>query len=69
MIGSKTYRIAIEETVVGEFEIAASTAEEAMTIAEEEYKKGAFVLAPGEVSFKQMAIIKPTKAATEWVEF
>ena len=36
----KKYIIAIEETVVQEFEIKADTAEKAMEIAEEQYKKG-----------------------------
>lgn len=65
----KKYIIAIEETVVQEFEIKADTAEKAMEIAEEQYKKGMLVISPGEAQFKQMAIVKPDNEATEWCEF
>ena len=49
----KKFTIAIEETVVQEFE--------------EKYNKGEFVLAPGEVQFRQMASIGDDP--TEWKEF
>lgn len=65
----KKFVIAIEETLVQEFEVAAANAEEAMEIAEEQYKKGVLVLSSGEAQFKQMAIVKPEKEATEWCEF
>ena len=61
--------VAIEETVVQEFEIVAETAEKAMEIAESRYKEGTLVLSAGEVQFRQMAIVKPKKEATEWCEF
>lgn len=63
------FTIAIEEIVVGEFEVEANDAEEAMEFAENKYRNGKFLLIPGEVQFKQMAIIQPTKEATEWCEF
>ena len=63
------FKIAIEETVVGEFEVEAENAGEALEIAEEKYKKGELVLEPGEVQFKQMAVIAPSKEVTEWKEF
>lgn len=66
---NKKFVIAIEETSVQEFEIIADTAEKAMEIAEEQYIKGVLVLCPGEVQFRQMAIVKPEKDATEWCEF
>lgn len=65
----KKYIIAIEETVVQEFEIMADTAEKAMKIVEEQYKKGILVISSGEAQFKQMAIVKPDNEATEWCEF
>ena len=65
----KKYIIAIEETVVQEFEIKADTAEKAMEIAEEQYKKGMLIISPGEAQIKQMAIVKPDNEATEWCEF
>ena len=65
----KKYIIAIEETVVQEFEIKADTAEKAMEIAEEQDKKGMLIISPAEAQFKQMAIVKPDNEATEWCEF
>ena len=65
----KKFIIAIEETVVDTFEVEANSAEEAMEIAEENYGNGEFVLKPGEVTFKQMSVIKPSEESTEWVEF
>jgi len=63
------FTICIEENVIAEFEVEAKDAEEAMKIVEEKYYKGEFVLAPGEVSSRQMAIVKPESEACEWVEF
>lgn len=40
-----------------------------MEIAEEQYKKGVLVLCPGEVHFRQMAIVAPEDEVTEWCEF
>lgn len=65
----KKYTIAIEETVVKEFEVYAGDSEEAMKIAEKKYKNGEFILNPGEVQFKQMCILKPENEVTEWSEF
>lgn len=65
----KCFKIAIEETVVSEFEVIAENADEAMEIAEMNYRKGKFVLEPGEVQFKQMAIVAPENEVSEWTEF
>lgn len=65
----KKYTIAIEETVVDEFEVEANDAETAVCIAKEKYHKGEFVLAPGEVHSKQIAIISPSEECIEWIEF
>ena len=65
----KKFRIAIEETVVDEFDIYANDAEEAMRIAEKKYRKGEIVLEPGDCQFRQMAIVRPNNEVTEWVEF
>lgn len=64
----KKYKIAIEETVVDEFDIYANSAEDAMRIAEEKYKNGEIILSPGECQCSKMAIIKPDNEATEWTE-
>ncbi len=65
----KKYIITIEEMISENFEIEAETAEEAMDIAEHKYNIGEFVLAPGNLVAKQMAITEPNNAATEWTEF
>lgn len=63
------YTVTIEETVSQGFEVEAESAEEAMKIAEEKYHNGEFVLEPGELVAKQMAITSPESEATEWTEF
>lgn len=65
----KKYTIAIEETVVKEFEVYAKDSEEVMKIAERKYRNGEFILDPGEIQFAQMCILKPASEVTEWGEF
>lgn len=65
----KKFVITIEETVSQNFEVEAENAEQAMEIAEDKYRNGEFVLEPGNIIFKQMAITEPTNEATEWIEF
>lgn len=65
----KKYVIVIEEIVSKEFVVEAKDAEEAMEIAEEKYENGEFVLDPGNLVSKQMAITEPDDEATEWCEF
>ena len=63
----KKFIIAIEETVVQEFEVMAEDSIEALEIAEQKYRKGELVLEPGEVQFRQMASVGDEP--TEWREF
>ena len=65
----KKYTVAIEETVVKEFEVEANDLGEALDIAKNKYHKGEFVISSGEVQFKQIAIVKPHCESTEWNEF
>ena len=65
----KKYTIAIEETVVDQFEIEANDFIEAIDIAKEKYRKGELVVSPGEVQFRQIAVISPSYDCTEWSEF
>ena len=63
------YVIAIEKTLVQEFDISANNAEVAFRMAVDYYKNGTSVITQGEVQFKQMAIIAPYNEATDWKEF
>ncbi len=65
----KKYIVAIEETIVQEFELAADNADEALNVAKEKYRNGEFVLDAGEVQLKQMSVILPQDKATEWTKF
>ena len=65
----KKYVVTIEEAISQDFEIEAETSEDAMKIAEEKYNSGEFVLEPGNLSAKQMAITSPDDEVTEWSEF
>lgn len=63
------YKVAIEETCVQEFEVEAEDSILALGIAESKYKNGAFALEPGEIQFRQMAVVSPSNESTEWIEF
>lgn len=63
------YIITIEETVAKDFEIEASSADEAYETAEQKYKSGRFILDPGECQFRQIAITGPRDECAEWREF
>ena len=65
----KTFTIAIEETVVEEFKVIANDVEEALKIAEHKYRNEEFILCPGEVQSRQMAVLNLSNEVTEWVEF
>lgn len=65
----KKFIIAIEEMVSQEFEVEAENAGEAMEIAEEKYKNGEFVLSPGNLVARQMAVTAPDNEVSEWTEF
>ena len=66
----KKFKITIEEMFSDQFEIEAETMEEAMEIAEEQYKEGFLVLEPGNLVAKQMCGEDPdTGDCTEWTEF
>ena len=65
----KKFTLSIEETVVQEFSLYANDSDEAFELVKQKYNSGEFVLEPGEVTHKQMAITKPENEATEWVEF
>ncbi|MBQ8803241.1 MAG: hypothetical protein IJZ53_06395 [Tyzzerella sp.] len=63
----KTYKIGIEEIVSAVFEVEAEDSEKALEIAKEKYRLGEFVLEPGELQSKNIAVLEPE--STEWKEF
>ncbi len=63
----KKYIVAIEETVVGEFEVIAENEKETLELARQKYRKSEFVLEPGELLHAQIAILKSNKEKIEWV--
>lgn len=65
----KKYVVTIEELVSQNFEVFAESSEQAMEIAASKYKRGEFVLEPGELCAKQMSIMSPDDSVTEWIEF
>lgn len=50
------YKVKIEETVCGEFEVEADSKEEALDIAVDNYNCCEFVLEPGDLTDKRMLI-------------
>ena len=68
MCEKKEYTVAIEETIVQEFKINATSAEEAFEIAEKKYKAREIVLEDSEVQFVQMSVTSPCDEQTEWTE-
>ena len=70
----KKFIVTIEETVVQDFEVMADNAEEASIIAQEKYRKGVFVLEPGECQYRQLAVHPSEEeiekgVEAEWVKF
>ncbi len=64
------YIVTIEETVSQNFEIEASDIENALKIAEKNYKNGKFVLEPGNLIYKQIcAESSDGTDSVDWYEF
>lgn len=65
----RTWTVTIEETVDQDFEVEASSMEEAEDIAREKYHNGEFVLEPGELTACQlMAQCEEIGEYGDWVE-
>lgn len=58
------FTVIIEETVSEEFEVCAENRKEAIKKATENYKTGKFLLEPGNIIFRQMAIINSSENDT-----
>ena len=63
------YKINIEEVVNGDFEVEASSKEEAFKIACNKYYSGEFINEPGQITYKQMSVVKNNQECNDWKEF
>lgn len=62
------YKVNIEETINGEFEVVANSKKEAFAIARNKYYNGEFVNEPGSLSCVKVAV-SCNNDFGEWVEF
>ena len=65
----KKYKITIEEIISQTFDVEANSLEEALEIAEHNYKTGKFVFAQGNLVCKQICGEDENGHCTEWYEF
>lgn len=65
----KKYRIVIEETISETFEIEATSEEEAVSKAIQEYKTGNFVIGSDNVECRQIAVIDEHGELKDWITF
>lgn len=66
----KSYTVTIEEHISGEFIVHADNLNEALRVAELNYRRGAFVIEPTVPTCRQMmAQEESTNKETEWVKF
>ena len=63
------FEICIEEMVSQTFIVIAKDYDEAINLAIRNYEQGYFVLEPGDVVTRQLAITSPANEVTEWLEF
>lgn len=65
----KKFRVVIEETICDEFEIYAESKEDAILKSIQKYKSGEFVLCPGNLEHKKIALADNNDDISEWIEF
>ncbi len=65
----KKYTITIEETMSNDFKVFAESMEQAEAVAVEKYNSGEFMLAPGNLTHKQLQVRGDTETDTNWIEF
>lgn len=65
---TKKYRVLIEETISEEFEIEATSKENAISETIKLYKIGELVLCPENIEHRQLSVIDDSECS-KWVEF
>ena len=65
----RKYHVVIEETISETFEIEASSEDDAISGAIQEYNAGNFVVYSDNVEHRQISIIGDDGEFTEWIEF
>jgi hypothetical protein len=65
----KKYVVIIEETVSEQFAVTADSEEDAGKIARERYNNTEFVLEPGNLTGRKMAVLSRDGEAAVWTEF
>ena len=65
----KKFFVVIEETVLEKFEIEAESKEDAISKAIEKYDSCEFVLCPGDIEGRKIAIVNDDSEIDEWIEF
>ena len=63
------YRVVIEETISEEFEIEATSEEDATSKAIQEYEAGNFIVGSDNVECRQISIIGTDGELTDWIKF
>lgn len=65
----KKYNVTVEETVSKTFDIEAENERQARKIAISNYNSGKFVLAPGNLTYKQIQVCDEDTTLIDWEEF
>lgn len=65
----KTYNVTIEETVSKTFGVIAENEQQAKEISVNNYKSAEFVLAPGNLTYKQIQVCDEDTTLIDWEEF
>lgn len=64
-----SFFITIEETISKTFEVIAENENQAKEIAVNNYNSGKFVLAPGELTYKEIQVCDDNNTLIDWEEF
>ena len=65
----RTYRVIIEETISEEFDIEATSEEDAISGAIQEYDAGNFVVGSDNVECRQISVIGEYGEVKDWITF